>query len=48
MSRRQLGEAMDVHELTVLWPEFYAYQARERARQEEAERLASRGRRFQS
>lgn len=35
MSRRQLGEAMDAHELTVLWPEFYAVQERERVRQEE-------------
>jgi hypothetical protein len=28
------GTPMSAHELTVVWPLFYAYQARERARQQ--------------
>ena len=47
MSRRQLGEAMDVHELTVLWPEYYAALERERKREEDAQQSQPRSRRFQ-
>lgn len=44
MSRRQLGESMDAHELTVLWPEYYASKERERVREEQ--KRESKGRRF--
>ena len=35
MSLRQLGEAMDIQELTVIWPQFFAYRAREAERQKQ-------------
>jgi len=31
----ELGERMSAHELCVIWPEFFAYRAREADRQEE-------------
>ncbi len=33
----ELGARMSAHELTVIWPAFFAYKARERARAEAAQ-----------
>jgi hypothetical protein len=38
MTVKDLGRRADLHELAVGWPEFFAYRARERERQERKER----------
>lgn len=37
MSVTELGERMTAHELTVAWPEFFAYRQREAERQQQRE-----------
>lgn len=34
----EIGQRMSAHELTVIWPQFFAYREREARRQEEANR----------
>lgn len=40
----ELGERMTVHELSVVWPEFFAYRAREAKREEDRAKASQRGR----
>lgn len=42
MTIGDLGRRMSAHELTVVWPEFFAYKAREQKRQEEKEKERAR------
>lgn len=37
MTITEVGERMSAHELTVVWPQFYAYRQREAQRQQERE-----------
>ncbi len=38
MTVSELGQRMSTHELTVAWPEFFAWRRREQARQEEKQK----------
>ena len=46
MTVGEIGHRMSAHELSVLWPEFFAYRRREQARQQQAEENARSQRRF--